>query len=340
MSAGSGLELLASRHSRSGCNRIVALALLCLCACGGSGERQSASPKAVPALRAATPGGALWRVLPAGADLVLEVDLARLRSNPRIGPLLAQIAPPEPLQESDLLPRAEVMVVAVYDIGGTPRQLIVLQGPALAEQAMPSLGDDILAVGDPDLVRQAEGLQGAASTMVEDEELWALRSQPMPEKAGAAALRVVTRLGFDARVALASRLGISDVPISMTLWADVVDDLAVVADLHSEDTAGAEQLARAMMGLRSRLSGLAFFRYLAISPALQNTQVARSARSVRLVFVLSPRRLRLVLQRLSSQLTARPVPQAPASEAPDTSTTDTPMTDTPITDTPSSESQP
>lgn len=269
-------------------------------ACGG-GQVATTADESGP-IRNATAGDEVWARLPAGADLVLEVDLKRLRENAAVGPLLDVITPPEPLRESDLLHKADLMVLAIYDMGSAAKQLIILRGDKLGELAMPTLGPSALALGDPELVRQAEGMQSSSSTMAEDRKLWQMRSMPMPEQAASGALRAVARIGFDARVLIASKLGVSDAPVAMSVWSDVVDDLAIVAELHSEDLGSAVRLERALVGLRKRMSRMTFLRGVGLSPAVHTTQVTRSGRVVRLVFVLRPKRLRVVIERLIRQL--------------------------------------
>lgn len=291
---------------------------LSMLACGSGPGRATSEPSAP--IRSATAGDAIWERLPAGADLVLEVDLKRLRANAVVGRLFEVISPPEPLRESDLLHKADLMVLAIYDMGSTAKQLIILRGDKLGNLAMPTLGPSSLALGDPELVRQAEGLQATSRTMAEDRELWHMRAMPMPAEAPAAALRVVTRIGFDARVLIASKLALSDVPVAMSVWADVVDDLAIVAELHSEDRDSAKRLQRALVGLRKRMASLTFLRVVGVSPALLATQVTRSGSIVRLVFVLRPKRLRVVVKRLFDQLerSAKIPPSAPRKPTTDT----------------------
>jgi hypothetical protein len=114
---------------------------------------------------------------------------------------------------------------------------------------------------------------------------------------------VVVRLEFDTRVALASRLEMSEVPVAIAIWGDVVDDLALVAELYTSEPAQTPRLERAVTSMQKKLSQQLFLRYLGMLPALRELQVIRSATGVRVVFVLSPRRLQLVVHRISEQLT-------------------------------------
>src|SRR5688572_33002013 len=61
-------------------------------ACGGY-QPAAGSPSRTPLVdeRPATAGTPLLALLPAGADVVVELDLARLRANPTVGPVLAAV---------------------------------------------------------------------------------------------------------------------------------------------------------------------------------------------------------------------------------------------------------
>ncbi len=300
------------------------VALCVLLACAACTDKPSKTPASAtsPALvRTPTAGDALWKRLPVGADLLVEIDLRRLRDNPRTGPLISLMSPPAPLRDSDLLSKADTLIIAVYHLGDAPKQLLLLQGPALTGLASQTLGDNTIAVGDPELVRAAEGLQLSSATMADDAQLLQMRAQAMPEKAEAATLRLVARLDFDARVAIASQLAVSEVPLAISIWADVVDDLAIVARLEGESSAQAQRLERAMGALQERLSRMSFVRFLALAPPLQAAKLIRSSSSVRVVFVLAPKRLALVVKRLQQQLSlSMPVKAPSAPPAPSEST--------------------
>jgi hypothetical protein len=279
------------------------LASLCLLACGAASTRV----REPLAARAKTAGDSLLASVPVGADLVLEVDLRRLRDNPVVGPLLQKLSPPEPLESSDLLQVADAAVLCVYDIGQGPRQLVLLRVARERVAGARRLGAELFALGDAELLNRAEALPGDGASMAGDRGFLRLRSQPMPAKAESAALRLALRLDFDARVSVAAQVEMSDVPVSVSVWGDVVDDLAIVADLATEEAAGIGRLQRALEGMRSRLASAVWIRYLGLAPALQEARVIRSARGVRVVFLIRPKRLALVIDRILKQL-AKPAP--------------------------------
>jgi hypothetical protein len=257
-------------------------------------------------LRAETAGQALLAAAPTGADLILEVDLDRLRDNPVVGPLLASVAAPESLDTVDLLQQAQVALLCVYDIGGVPKQLVILQAKGELSGAA-ALGEGLFAVGDAELLARAEGLQGVEHSLAADHQLLRLRAEAMPAKAKAATLRIAARLDFDARVAIASQIAISDVPVSVAVWGDVVDDLAVVAHLGTDEEADIPRLERAIAGLQKSLASNAFARYLGLQQPLREARVTRGASSLQVVLLLGPKRLQLVVGRLLRHL-AKPKP--------------------------------
>lgn len=276
---------------------------LSLAACGGS---ETAALMPLPE-RIATSGDALLSSAPHGADLLLEVDLARLRNNSVVGTVLKALSGPEgqrQIAEGDLVAQADSLLVCVYGIGDAAKQLILVQateGRELAGAA--AIGNGRYAVGDAELVARAVAVgTGQGESMLADIEMLRLRATIMPEAAKAAAVRAVARLDFDARVSVASRVGMSEVPVALALWGDVVDDLAIVASVTGESDASFERLKGALLKLRNRIAKRPLVRYLGLGPPLASARLIRSGKAVQVVFVVSPKRLALVAERLLLQL--------------------------------------
>jgi len=223
------------------------------------------------------------------------------------------------LASEDLLQEATVFVVAVWGVGTTARQLIVFQARDGVElDGAAALGEGRYAVGEPSLVARAVGLSATPEdSLLEDVALLRLRAQVMPEGAESAAVRAVARLDFDARVEVASKFGMSEAPISLALWGDVVDDMAIVAQVTGESEESHERLQRAILLLRKRIANKAYVKFLGLSAPLQQARVTRMGATVQVVLVLSPKRLALVVERLATQLRgARPSEPSPKSEVP------------------------
>ncbi len=289
--------------------RVFCLVSCLLLACGGSKSR----PMTLVPQRATTAGDALLSSVPVGADLLLEIDLARLRNNTVIGKILDSVAPPEALAEGDLLRDASTVLVCVYGVGDGAKQLIILQarvGVELTQAA--AIGGGRFAVGDPSLVARAVALGGGnGASMLEDDEFLRLRSAVMPAEAKWAAVRAVARLDFDARVAVASKVRMSEVPVSLALWGDVVDDLAIVVHVFGEESSSHERLHHALVSLRARIAKNPYIRFLGLTTPLTSSRITRTDTRVQLVFVLSPKRLAQLTERLMSQLQLPP--QQPVS---------------------------
>lgn len=281
---------------------LVLCALWATSSCGGSAKAPTAAP--VPT-RTSTAGDHLLSVAPSGADVVLEIDLARLRANVVVGGVLTALAAPdEAANRGDLLARAESLLVCVYGVGDVAKQLIVVQASDGEEfPGAAAIGGGRFAVGDPDLVARAVAVgSGQGESVLADAETLRLRASVMPEKAEFASLRGVVMLDFDARVEVASRTGMSAVPVSIALWGDVVDDLAVVAQVTGDSDASPERLSAALAGLRERVAKQPLVRFLGLAPALAAARLTRSGGTVRVVLVLTPKRLELLAKRLVLQL--------------------------------------
>lgn len=267
----------------------------------GCGAASSPVSPPVPA-RQQTPGDSLLHAVPSGVDLVLEIDLRRLRDNEIVGPLMALLTPPESIGTSDLLKHADAAIVCVYGIGDGAKQLVVVRSSAEVP-GVRVLGPGLFAVGDSDLLARAEAVNaGAEAAANGDADFMRLRAAVMPEKAAAAAVRLVARLDFDARVSIAAKIEVSDVPVSIALWGDVVDDLAVIASLGVAQQHEVERLNQAMLKVRKSVASHVFIRQLGLAPAVQGARIIRTESGLRVLFVLSPKRLQLVVARIISQL--------------------------------------
>jgi hypothetical protein len=268
----------------------------------GCGDRPDpARPAlAVPARRA-TAGDALLAFAPAGADAVLEVDLARLRSNGAVGELARAVLPVavagQGQGEGGAAPGViglDVLVAMSYGLGeGEPKILMLGRGPAAERLAGAELlPGGVVALGDPALVRRAQATaHGHEPAVTSDRELQILRAWPMPSAAGAAAVRLTARLTFDGRVALARRLDLDVVPRTISIWADVVDDLAVVALLGAERSGDAARLERDSQKLVARLARAAPLFGRPLARELGRTRVVADGPVVRFTLVIGPRRL-------------------------------------------------
>ncbi len=237
-------------------------------ACGGDpgkAKRSKAPTSQVPALRAPTAGDSALARLPAGADALLEVDLARLRAHALLGPLLARMPMPTPTSPSlslspspspslpfDLLREADLVVAAVYDLAApTARTIILVAGDFAANDAVPADGALLLDertfvfANAADNERVLALRARSASSLASDGGLRAARDTAMPQGATGAVLRLTARLGHEARIAAAGRLALDELPAWISVWADVADDMALVALLSGDDEKAAKRLATA-----------------------------------------------------------------------------------------------
>jgi hypothetical protein len=262
----------------------VALPLLLAAACGGGASRDTAAgalPE-VPA-RATTAGDALLPLLPPGADAIAEIDVARLRANPAAGKILAAL-PAREVLGFDPARDVDYAVAAVYAIAGEEAAtLFVLRGAGLAGRSIgdaTQLDERTVAIGPAALrARTAE-----ASAPPPAHELLVLRTTAMPERAAGAALRITARLDKQARIAAAGRLGLDEVPATLSLWLDVADDAALIALLGGADAAEGRRLAAGVEASRERL-----LRWLP-RRIVDGLEVEARGAAARVVWVIPPRR--------------------------------------------------
>jgi hypothetical protein len=272
--------------------RRAAPALLALAVGCGPKKATGAKPVEVPG-RKATAGDAILRRAPAGADAVLEIDLHRLRKNPTVGPLVVAVTAAGEVG-GDLVAVADVVVVASYRIGETDAgQLVFAAGPRASElRGGHRITDRLVAFGPPALLRRVDAVvAGQEPPLSADRALMRTRALAMPDRAGGASLRMAAELGFDARLALAKRLEVDVVPVWLSVWFDVADDLAGVALLGGGPDADPKDLVTAVARLRDRLAAAPSVERVGLVPLVEDVGVQLQGEGARVVVVVGPRRL-------------------------------------------------
>lgn len=295
----------------------LALALVVLVACGGA-HKPTTTRAERPQI--ATAADRILPILPDGAQVVIEVDLARLRANPVVGPLVVKALtgdglPPLPGELPDApLAQTDTIVLASYGVG-TPQAvtLVVLATKAEVPGAT-RLGDDLVALGPTDWVAQLEaraaigGLGTDQPPLLAPEELLALRDHAMPAKAPGASLRITARLPFDARVALARQTGLPAAPARVSVWADVVDDFAIIVDADASDPGdkrtgkAGQQLEASVRGLLAGLADEPALKLLGLPASLANAKLTAKGPWVRTIIAIGPDRLKRVVERATAYL--------------------------------------
>ncbi|MCE9573636.1 MAG: hypothetical protein K8W52_10810 [Deltaproteobacteria bacterium] len=305
-----------------------ALALVALVACGHAAPPIAPGPIAVP-VRASTAGDALLARVPAEADLLIEIDLARAMANPVIGgattawvaptrgdaraiptlPGLALGAAPAPLSG------VRTLAIVAYGIGsGAPAAVTLL----VTDREVPdgvALGDGVVALGPPALIARLQAVaRGETPALSTDDEFLALRAQAMPRAATGATARLTARLDLDARVALGAVVGSDLAPASLSIWADVADDAAAVAiaDGHDAADGGGPRLAAALGRARIALAGSTALLHLGLLPAVKAARITRQGDRVEVIATIGPRRLAEVASRITTAAAAvdEPPPDA------------------------------
>lgn len=272
-------------------------ALAVLGACGGRGA--AAPPVTVPA-RATTAGDALLPYVPAGAAVLLEVDLARLRANPTVGAAArglidgdgaggaAAVAPAA-------LAGAAAAVLATYAPGQPEaRTITVVRGGQRPATAV-ALAADIWALADEG---ETAALLAAPGTggVTADRALMAMRAAVMPAGADGAALRLTARLDAAARRELGALFDERTPPAAVAAWLDVADDLAAVVWLDGVD-------ATTVAGWRDRLAAALPVRAIGVAPAVAAGRVEARGGGAVATIVIGPGRLARAVARWQAGLT-------------------------------------
>jgi hypothetical protein len=271
--------------------------------------------------RAVTSGDRLLALLPDGAQHVVEVDLARLRANPVVGPLVVKVLVSGDLPLIAGFADAESVVFAAYGLGTSNAATLTLFTAKEALAGATPIRDNIYAVGATDWLAQVQSRAAieATSGLQPAKELLALRERAMPEGAPGASLRVSARLSFDARIALARITGIENAPGQLSLWADVVDDFAVIIDADATDpgdkagdargrASAANQSIRrmtaTMQGALATLAGEPAVVALGLPSSLHGARLATRGAWVRAIIAIGPRHLQRVVERATAFLSS------------------------------------
>jgi hypothetical protein len=282
----------------------------------------------------ATVAERMLAMLPQGAQVVVELDLARLRANPVVGEVVTRAlaehaealpadVPAPPLADVDQV------VLAAYGVGtAQAATLTVLAAPHELAGAT-AIAEGIYAVGPPAWVEQIQQRVALATTgearfaITAAPELLALRRRAMPEHAPGASLRVSARLPFDARIALARQTGLDAAPAQVSAWADIADDLALVVDCDASDPGDAKakgsdatrRLEAMLRGALAAASEQPTVRALGLPSAIAGARLVTRGSWVRMIVAIGPARLRRVVERAAAQLLDAPkAPEAPEAD--------------------------
>ena len=271
---------------------VVLLAILgAVVACGGKPAR----PPRWPVPRSGP--GQLLAYVPAGAQLLVEIDVARLRANPVVGELVRRLVDAEsPVNPGVPLPPGlpasmrgvDAIVLASFGVGSDDAQtLTLLQVAPNHTVAGVEVGVGVVAVGPENLVAQAllmgNAARGLALAHRMSAALLAARQRIELPGTDASALRITATVS----PAAAATLG---VPTTLAVWSDVVDDAAI---LLSCPRASVDTLAQRLR----QLSQHKMVRLLGLAPSLAQLRVQHTAPWSRIIVVIAPGPLRRAVQR-------------------------------------------
>ena len=308
-------------------------------ACGGG---QKAAPPAAPDAPPASVAERMLAMLPDGAQVVVEIDLARLRANAVIGAVVARALADDPAgapaaaapgsrawlrslvprtagpagapdDTGSLLGAADQVVLAAYGVGTADAALVGVLAAPHDIAGVNRLGDGYYAFGPPAWVEQIEQRVALASTgeaklaIHAAPELLALRARAMPAGAPGASLRVTARLSFDARVAFARLTGLDAAPAQVSAWGDVADDLALVIDCDANDPGSKpgdapRRLAATLRGMLAASAELPAVRLLGLPASLAGARLAAHGSWVRTIIAIGPEHLKRAMVRANELL--------------------------------------
>ncbi|MBP9088707.1 MAG: hypothetical protein KBG15_21465 [Kofleriaceae bacterium] len=283
-------------------------------ACSGKPVRVAAWP--IPAVGP----GQLLAYVPAGAQLLVEIDVARLRANPVVGALVRRfvdaatpVTPGVPLPPGlpTSLRGVDAIVIASFMVGAADAQtLTLLRVDPTHHVAGVGVGAGVVAVGPENLIAQALLLGNAPSGAARGHQLSAAlvaaRQRIALPGTDGSALRITATLSTAAAAALG-------VPPTLAVWSDVVDDAAI---LISCPRASVDALAQRLRQFEQNT----VLRLLGLAPSLAQLRVQHNAPWARIIVVIAPGPLRRAVQRASATLgTTVDSPGMPVQNVPQSS---------------------
>lgn len=287
--------------------------LVLLVACGAHPRQPAPSTKP----RVVTGAEHVLALLPDGAQMIVEVDLARLRANPVVGEVTAQALaqlgadaklPGLPLSvQGSPLANAQQVVMAAYGVGTAQAATLTIIKTKTEVPGSTKIGDDLVVLGPEEWVGQLEARAAidAQHALVPPEDLLRLRDHAMPAGATGAVIRVTARLPFDARIAFARQTGLDAAPAQLSIWGDVADDLAIVIDADAsdgKDKDAAKRLAHTLRGTLGAIAEEPAVRALGVPTSLTDARLITQGTWVRAVMAVGPRHLARAVERARAML--------------------------------------
>ncbi len=297
---------------------VVAFALI---ACGHARGTTAigASGTAIPMAHIRSAGDPLIAVLPDGAQVVVELDLDRLRANEIVGKLVREALAGdmvEPRMPAGVprspLGKSSVLVLAAYGVGTAQAATVIVLATKEDVANARRLTPDLVALGPPAWLDQLEA-RAAIKDATAPEALLALRDHAVPTGAPGAAIRVTARLPFDARIALARMTGLEAAPAQLSIWGDVADDLAIVIDADSADpgdkhpASATKALVAVVRGALASIAAEPALKVLGAAPSVADARIVVQKTWVRAIVAIGPDHLKRIVARAFPLLVEAPL---------------------------------
>ncbi|HEY5921152.1 MAG TPA: hypothetical protein VIV11_05755 [Kofleriaceae bacterium] len=297
---------------------IAAALVLVTVACGCGGPRAPGGGRAIRA--PTTRAEKMIALLPDGAQVLVEIDLARLRANSTVGPVITQALaklgedtklPGLPMSvQGSPLAHADVVMLAAYGVGTAQAASVVLLATKTEVAGGVKLTDGIVALGDPEWTSQLEARAAIAehAPLAPSLALMPLRDHAMPAKAPGAVFRLTAQLSFDARVALARQTGLETAPAQVSIWADVADDFAIIIDADAADPGdkkakdATQRLSRSINTVLAATGNEPVLKALGLVGALRDVRTVIQRTWVRTIITVGPRQLERTVERARAML--------------------------------------
>lgn len=262
-------------------------------ATGCVGARSATQELASVPVRASTVGDSVLDILPDDSSFVLELDIARLRENPKSNLLLKTFFAGGGF---NVYEEASAVVLVGFHTGTERAQILSLvQGANLPVGVR--FGKWIAIGEDVALARLRDVERGAVTALADNRRFLRKRAGVMPARAKGASIRLTAQLNFDGRVELSRLLGAAHMPEEVALWGDIADDAAILLRVTRKGkNAGAkmEQFLETLLRRVEKFSGVRNAKRF-----VSQIEIRKVAGGAQLVLVVGPKRLERLIARFA-----------------------------------------
>ena len=248
---------------------------------------------------------ALLAMVPYNMDFVFAMNVKRMRTHHQLKHLWTTNA----LLSSNIanitmknLVNADEMVMVSTSVGtGNADTLTLIRGSnVLAIPNSVRIDKRTIAIGSKPMIAMIQQtINGERSSIINKRNNVI---NAMPLKALSFSVYAFGCFTFDARVSLARLLDLNSVPVCVSAWGDVVDDLAIIVHMTGKDTLEAVGLKKDFTAWIKKISKQAWVKRWGLLTGFQKVDVVQIGSYIRAVMLLNPKYFHFILNKIKADM--------------------------------------